>query len=87
MASHYSVLENKNDERGQFAMDTLTIVILIYSVWAFYSGWKVLTGRSEFLDRKAFPSVMLKIVLSFVVGSVYGVIYFIALIFKVFGRM
>ena len=68
-------------------MDILTIVILIYSVWAFYSGWKVLTGRSEFLDQKTFPSISLKCVLSILVGSVYGVIYFIALLFKVFGRM
>ena len=60
----------------------LCIVVFAYAIWAYYSGWKLLTGRWEFLDRKAVPNFLLKAFLSIMVGSFYGAIYAVLLIIK-----
>lgn len=31
----------------------VTVLALAYTGWAIYSGYQVLTGRSEWLDRRA----------------------------------
>lgn len=64
-----------------------TVLILAYTVWAVYSGFKVLSGRSEWLDRRAPLNMTVKIALSIVVGYVIAAIYLIYLIFKFLGMM
>lgn len=64
----------------------IAIIVLIYSVWAIYSGFKVLTGRSVWLDTKAPVNMIVKILLSVVIGYVIGVFYLIYLIFKLFSH-
>ena len=49
-----------------------TVLILAYTAWAIYSGYKVLSGRSEWLDRRAPLNMIVKIALSVVVGYVIG---------------
>lgn len=60
----------------------IAIIVIIYSAWAIYSGFKVLTGRSAWLDTKAPVNMIVKIVLSVVVGYMIGVFYLIYLILK-----
>lgn len=63
-------------------MDIVTILIIAYSAWAIYSGFKVLTGRSAWLDTKAPVNMIVKILLSVVVGYAIGAFYLIYLILK-----
>lgn len=60
----------------------ISIVIIIYSIWAFVSGFKLLSGRSEWLDRKSPASMITKIILSLIVGYFIAGFYLIYLIFK-----
>lgn len=64
-----------------------TVLILAYTVWAIYSGYKVLSGRSEWLDRRAPLNMIVKIALSVVVGYVIAAFYLIYLILKFLGVM
>ncbi len=59
-----------------------TIIILIYTAWAIYSGYKILSGRSEWLDRHTPLNIMIKIILSIIVGYFIAAFYLIYLIFK-----
>lgn len=62
-----------------------TIVILAYTAWAIYTGYKFLSGRSEWLDRKAPLNMIVKIILSIVVGYFVAAFYLIYLILRMFG--
>ena len=64
----------------------IAIIVLIYSVWAIYSGFRVLTGRSVWLDTKAPVNMIVKVLLSVVIGYVIGVFYLIYLNFKLFSH-
>ena len=64
-----------------------TVVILAYTAWAIYSGYKVVSGRSEWLDRRAPLNMVVKIALSVVVGYVIAAFYLIYLILKFLGVM
>lgn len=64
-----------------------TVIIFAYTAWAIYSGFKVLSGRSEWLDRRAPLNMMVKIALSVVVGYVIAALYLIYLILKFLGVM
>lgn len=64
-----------------------TVLILAYTAWAIYSGFKVLSGRSEWLDRRAPLNMIVKIALSVVVGYVIAAFYLIYLILKFLGVM
>ena len=64
-----------------------TVLILAYTAWAIYSGFKVLSGRSEWLDRRAPLNMIVKIILSVVVGYVIAAFYLIYLILKFLGVM
>lgn len=64
-----------------------TVLILAYTAWAIYSGYKVLLGRSEWLDRRAPLNMIVKIALSVVVGYVIAAFYLIYLILKFLGVM
>lgn len=61
------------------------VVILAYTVWAIYSGYKLLSGRSEWLDRRAPLNMIVKIVLSVIVGYFVAAFYLIYLILKMLG--
>lgn len=61
------------------------IIALAYTGWAYYSGWKFLTGRSAWLDSPELPNKITKIALSVVLGWVIGAFYFIYLVLKLFG--
>lgn len=63
----------------------VVIIVLAYTAWAIYSGFKVLSGRSEWLDRKAPLNMIIKIVLSIVIGYFIAAFYLIYLIFKLLG--
>lgn len=69
-------------------MDTLVGVVLIlaYMAWSVYAGWKVLSGRSEWLDRNAPLNKVVKFIVCFAVGQVIGTFYLIYLIFKLIFR-
>lgn len=62
-------------------------LVLAYTAWAIYSGYKVLSGRSEWLDRRAPLNIVIKIVLSIAVGYVVAAFYLIYLILKCLGLM
>ncbi len=64
-----------------------TVLILAYTAWAIYSGYKVVSGRSEWLDRRAPLNMVVKIALSVVVGYVIAAFYLIYLILKFLGVM
>lgn len=61
------------------------VVILAYTAWAIYSGYKLLSGRSEWLDRRAPLNMIVKIVLSVIVGYFVAAFYLIYLILKMLG--
>lgn len=62
------------------------IILLIYTAWAFYSGYKFMTGRSEWLDEKKVPNVICKIIASVLVGYVIGAVNLVMLLLKVIFR-
>ena len=64
-----------------------TLLILVYTGWAIYSGYSILTGRSEWLDRRAPLNIAVKAVLSIVVGYVIAMFYLLKLLFKFLGLM
>ena len=65
----------------------LAIIIIAYSAWAIYSGYKFLTGRSPWLDQKALKNRIVKVLLSIVVGYFIGAFYLIIVIFKIVARV
>lgn len=62
-------------------------VLILYTIWAIYSGYKVISGRSEWLDRRAPLNIIVKLVLSVAVGYVVAAFYLIYLILKFLGVM
>lgn len=64
-----------------------TILILAYTIWAVYSGYKVVSGRFEWLDRKAPLNIIVKFVLSVALGYVIAAFYLIYLVLKFLGLM
>lgn len=63
------------------------IIVIAYAVWAMYSGYKVVSGKHEWLDKKAPVNMIVKGILSFIVGCFVGVFYLIYLILKFLGFM
>lgn len=63
------------------------ILILAYTAWAIYSGFKVVSGRWEWLDRKAPVNRIAKFGVSILVGYVIAAFYFIYLVLKFLGVM
>lgn len=58
------------------------IFVLAYSAWALYSGYKILSGRWEWLDRKAPLSIICKLVLGFILGYFVAAFYLFYLFIK-----
>lgn len=65
----------------------LSMLVIIYTGWAIYSGYKFLTGRSEWLDRREPASIVVKGILSILVGYVIAAFYLIYLILKLIGLL
>ena len=61
-------------------MDIATILIIAYSIWAIYSGWKWVTGRWNWLEIKRPVNVIAKIVATVAVGYIIGAYYFLLLV-------
>lgn len=61
-----------------------TLLAIIYMMWAVYSGYKVVSGRNEWLDSKAPASIVVKMVLSIAIGTLIGSIYLIYYLLKFF---
>ncbi len=61
----------------------MEILICIYVCWGIYSGFKVLSGRIAWLDKKKPLNLIVKLILSFLLGIVIGAFYLIYLIFKI----
>lgn len=57
-----------------------TILILAYFIWSIYSGYKILNGRLEWLDRPRLLNRMVKVVAVVIVGIAVAVFYLIYLI-------
>lgn len=77
--------KDKKSVKDEISMET--ILILAYTAWAIYSGYRVLTGRFEWLDRKAPLNVIVKIILSITTGYVIGAVYLMFLVFKLINIM
>lgn len=61
----------------------MTIIVVLYSIWAVYAGYQVLSGKSAWLDDDAPLNKIVKIILSFLLGYVIGAFYFIYLIVRI----
>lgn len=71
-------------------MDSNKIIILIiciYTVWGIYSGFKFLSGRSRWLDTKKPLNVIVKCLLSLLLGYIIAGFYLIYLIIKAIARV
>lgn len=57
-------------------------LILAYTAWAIYSGYKIVSGRSEWLDRRSPINMIVKAIVCIIVGYIVGVFYLIYLIIR-----
>jgi len=58
-----------------------TVIILLYAVWALYAGLRVMKGRIPWCEEPKLPNRVVKIVVSFLIGSAIGAFYLVFLIF------
>ena len=64
-------------------MDPLELIIIVgYIAWAFFSGFRVVSGFSEWLDAPVMPNRLVKIIVSGIVGAAIGFFYFVWIMFK-----
>lgn len=63
------------------------VILIVYTAWAIYSGYKMVSGRNEWLDRKEPVNIAVKAVVSIVVGYVIAAFYLIYLVLKLFGAV
>ena len=59
-----------------------TLLVLAYTGWAIYSGYSILTGHSEWLDRRAPLNIAV-----IAVGYVIAMFYLLYLLFRFLGLM
>ena len=64
----------------------LVLILLIYGVWAYYSGWKWVSGRYAFLEKDGIQYKILKAIVSLCVGYVIGAFYLLYMILKLIFR-
>lgn len=64
----------------------MPILVGIYLIWAFISGYKFVSGRSEWLDKPVMPNRICKIVVSWVFGCVFGAFLLVAAIIGLMWR-
>lgn len=58
------------------------ILLLVYIVWSTYAGWKVISGRVEWLERNETVNRIVKALIALVLGQFIGAFYLIYLILK-----
>ncbi len=64
----------------------LNIILIIYALWAYYSGWKWISGRFAFLEKEDVQYKILKAILGFCVGCVIGAFYLLYMVLKLVFR-
>jgi len=62
-----------------------SLIFLIYTIAALFSGYRVISGRSYWLDKKSPLNFIVKIILSLFLGYIIAFFYLIYLIFKLGG--
>lgn len=62
------------------------LLVLAYTIWAVYSGYKVVSGRSEWLDKNSAVNRMVKAITCLLVGYIIGVFYLLYLIVRMLFR-
>ncbi len=62
----------------------MEIILLVYLIWAVYSGWKFMDGKVAFLEREGLVYIVLKILCSGSIGLIYGIIYLVKIICHLF---
>lgn len=63
------------------------LLFYAYTVWAIYSGYKVLTGWIQRLDKREPLNIAVKVILSIGVGYIIAVFYAFYSILKFLGLM
>lgn len=63
----------------------MEILIIAYTAWAFFSGYRMVSGRIEWLDRKQPLNIFVKLVVSVIVGYIFGAFYLVYLILVFIG--
>lgn len=48
------------------------LIIVIYTIWAIYSGWKFVTNRIPNLNQQKVSYITIKVILSVAIGYVIG---------------
>ena len=71
--------EINGNVQGGFYME---MIFMIYMAWAVYSGYKVMSGRSEWLDKRAPVNMIVKFIVGTIVGFIIAAFYLLYLIFK-----
>ncbi len=64
----------------------LNIIGAIYAIWAYYSGWKWISGRFAYLEKEGIQYKVLKAVIGFCVGCVIGAYYLLYMVLKLIFR-
>lgn len=67
-----------------------SILVLAYTAWAFYSGFRFVSGRSWWLEQRAPVNMVCKCLLSMIIGYFIGafyLIYLILLAFRIIAKM
>jgi len=67
-------------------MGAFEIIMILYVFWAWFAGWKFLTGRIAWCEQPGVPNKIVKAILSIIVGYVIGAFYLIYWIFKLIFR-
>ena len=57
------------------------VIAVVYTLWAIYSGYKVMSRRANWQQM----NVVVKVILTVVVGYVVGAFYLLYLILKLLG--
>jgi len=60
----------------------ILIAVFIYTIWAFYVGWRIMTGRIAWLEDVGVLNRIVKTITSLAVGYVIGAFYGVFLVFK-----
>lgn len=58
-----------------------TVIAIVYTLWAIYSGYKVMSHRSDWGKM----NIVFKVVLVVIVGYLVGAFYFIHVVLKLLG--
>lgn len=63
------------------------ILILIYEVWAIFSGYRTISGKSYWLDDRKPFNIIVKFILCWFIGNIIGAFYIFYLIVRLILRI